>query len=385
MMLLLSSRSCWQRRRLQVLLVCIATLCSVALALAPLSTPTTTKSFVELVEPTTKCRVILLGCLHGSQSSARDVRDLLEEGDTVVLELCASRVADLRRLEPTLKANEGWFHFSLDGFVKMVAKTSERRGWASGVAAAVLGGASGLQTALGGFEAGLEFTTSLDIAKEKQLNVILADQAVDETLRRVGSLPTISLSMLFQEEGLPVKESEALTTAVFGDDSLYPNHQVNMGQVLIRNRSVVLELLKLTLPPMSLALLAGTTADKLVTAIFPPAVASPQIPWWTLLQDFSMTPMEVWNSVGMDVVSSILVLLLGYVALALPATRVILCERDDQLTEGIRAACRSATENGANDNARVVAVLGLLHVNGVAKRLLQQQEDQESAVKAKVQ
>lgn len=368
-------------RPLQLLLVCIVTLWSVSNALVSPSTSTKTKSFVELLEPETNCPVFLLGCLHGSQSSASDVRDLLllknnkneEENTVVVLELCASRMADLRRQQPTLKSPIQK-QFSLAGFLKMVQKTSERRGWGSGVAAAVLGGASGLQTALGGFEAGLEFSTALAISEQQETDVVLADQAVDETLKRVGNLPSTSLSMLFQEEGLiPIKEAEALSTAVFGDESLQP-YQVNMPQVLTRNSQVVQELLKLTLPPMSLALLAGTTADKLVNAVFSPAVSTTtQIPWWHVLQDVSMTPLEVWNSgVGMDILSSVLVLLLGYVALALPATRVILCERDDQLTAGIRAACRSASKK---KNGRVVAILGLLHVNGVAKRLLQEQQD----------
>lgn len=337
----------------------------------------TTSSFVELIEPETNCRVILLGCLHGSQSSASDVRDLFEQGvDTVVLELCASRVADLRRQQPALLSSRAERQFSLANFINMVAKTAEKRGLGSGAAAAVLGGASGLQTALSGFEAGLEFTTALDLAKETRCDVVLADQAVDETLSRVGSLPSTSLSMMFQEEGFfPLKESNALQTAVFGDDALRP-FQVNMGQVLTRNKAVVQELLKLTLPPMSLALLAGTVADHIVTLLFPQT--QPQISWWTLVQDFSIP--EMFQSVGMDVISSVLVLLLGYVALALPATRVILCERDDQLTEGIRAACRNAVSSGEKENVRVVAVLGLLHVNGVAKRLLQQQDGEEENV-----
>lgn len=362
--------SCSQRQ-LQLLLVFLLIQVSCLYALASLKTPATTTSYVELIEPETKCKVVLLGCLHGSRSSALDVEHLfMENVDAVVLELCASRVADLKRQESVLQSPAP--SFSVQNFVKMVARTAEKRGWGSGVAAAVLGGASGLQTALSGFEAGLEFTTALDLAQQQKVDVVLADQTVDETLRKVGNLPSISMSMLFQEKRLPLYESNALTTAILGDDKLR-THQVNMGHVLSRNDAVVQELLKLTLPPLSLAFLAGFTADKLVSTIFSVPTTT-QIPWWTLLQDFDVT--ELWNMVGMDLVSSAFVLMLGYVALALPATRVILCERDDQLTQGIRAACKSASKNKkSNENARVVAVLGLLHVNGVAKRLLQQQEN----------
>lgn len=358
-------------RRLQLFVASTLTLCIVSHALVSPSTRATPKSaqtatsFVELIEPETKCRVVLLGCLHGSQSSASDVKDLFndENGvDTVVLELCASRVAELRRRQPAVLESR---QFSLSNFFSMVLRTSQQKGWGSGIAAAILGGASGLQTALSGVEAGLEFTTALDLAQANKCDVVLADQAVDETLKRVGNLPWTSFKMMFEEQGLAIKESEALTTAIVGDDALRP-FQVNMAQVLTRNEAVVQDLLKLTLPPLAMALLAVTTAQSFVDAIIPQTSSTQQIPWWTVFQDFNM---DVWNTVVMDVVSSILMLLLGYVTLALPATRVILCERDDQLTDGIRAACRNV---GHKENARVIAVLGLLHVNGVAKRLLQQ-------------
>ena len=65
----------------------------------------------------------------------------------------------------------------------------------------------------------------------------------------------------------------------------------------------------------------------------------------------------------------------------LPAARVILAERDDILTNGIQAACRLAAAKHEKDGkrrGRVVAVLGLLHVNGVAKRMLSTVKDDSS-------
>ena len=161
------------------------------------------------MEPETNCRVLLLGCLHGSHSSARDVQDLMDDEngvDVVVLELCASRVAALRRQAPSSivsSSQQEERQFSLSNFVNMVQQTSEKRGWKSGAAAAVLGGASGLQTALSGFEAGLEFTTALNLAKKNGCNVVLADQAVDETLARVGSLPSTVFFHVVSRRGTP--------------------------------------------------------------------------------------------------------------------------------------------------------------------------------------
>jgi hypothetical protein len=70
------------------------------------------------------------------------------------------------------------------------------------------------------------------------------------------------------------------------------------------------------------------------------------------------------------------ILAIGYISVALPAARVVLRERDEQLTAGIRQACRLAVQqqqqNGSKKSStpKVVAVLGLLHVNGVAQRIL---------------
>ena len=64
---------------------------------------------------------------------------------------------------------------------------------------------------------------------------------------------------------------------------------------------------------------------------------------------------------------------LNYLLVALPATRIILSERDDQLAAGIQAACQLASSSlplsSSYSPGRVVAVLGFFHVNGVARRL----------------
>jgi hypothetical protein len=91
---------------------------------------------------------------------------------------------------------------------------------------------------------------------------------------------------------------------------------------------------------------------------------------------------SVWSMMGMDVVTNLVTFLVGFVALVLPATRIVISERDDQLARGIDAACHVAAANAnaaklsnnghdTSEPPRVVAILGLLHVNGVAQRLLQ--------------
>jgi pheromone shutdown protein TraB len=59
----------------------------------------------------------------------------------------------------------------------------------------------------------------------------------------------------------------------------------------------------------------------------------------------------------------------------IPVIKTILTERDEILTDGIKAACQRAGKDG-----RVVAVLGLLHVNGVARRMLVTTGDEDRLV-----
>jgi hypothetical protein len=117
---------------------------------------------------------------------------------------------------------------------------------------------------------------------------------------------------------------------------------------------------------------ANTAAEKLLltnpavaTAAFAASDASASLP-------VTDTP----ESLALNVFD-FAVLAIGYISVALPAARVIVRERDDQLTAGIQQACRLAVQSkgrlGKGNNAtppKVVAVLGLLHVNGVAQRIL---------------
>jgi len=325
-------------------------------------------SSIQLIEPETGCEVVLLGCFHGSQSSAADVETCLEEKtDVIVLELCASRFADLRRdfLSSTTATVSSGRPPWISRFAKMVQKTAKSRGLSTGAAAAILGGVSGLQTALSGLQPGLEFTTALRIAMERESDIVLADQLVDETLHKIGTLPSISLSM-WQDSFLTSfkenfgKEAEALNTALFGDGK---DNQVTLLTFLTRNGAAIRDLFRLAVPPLIM----------LQTVVLGTSYA-----WSALLDQVTLDATEsiLVSSTATDTSSgpvlaavNVFFAVLGYLSIALPATRVILRERDDCLTQGIQSACRLAAEQNPNGKGRVVAVLGLLHVNGVAKRL----------------
>jgi hypothetical protein len=92
---------------------------------------------VEFTDPKTHCKVILLGCFHGTESSSQDVKEVVnEETDLVVLELCATRFADLRQAQPPPEKQRPWMLDYLD----MISKTAEKRGLPTGLAFAILGG-----------------------------------------------------------------------------------------------------------------------------------------------------------------------------------------------------------------------------------------------------
>jgi pheromone shutdown protein TraB len=310
------------------------------------------------------------------------VRKLLSEDDhttdVVVLELCANRFADLRRAQQKEKSDQQQNGRPIQNFLRMVKRTTQQRGWATGMAAAVLGGASGLQTALSGFEAGSEFTTALDIASRRGCDILLADRSVDETLRRVGELPQVSLSML-QSQSFE-NESRALRTAIFGDPQLSSSQQISMPRVVTINDAVRGDMFRLMLPPLILAQLMVTVGQGILNLldVGMDSETFSLLSFMSVSFDFvNLSTVDILafsRDVMLDVSTSALVLFLGYKALALPAARVILCERDDPLADGIRTACEVAvarrSEQGGTSNARVVAVLGLLHVNGVAQRLL---------------
>jgi len=320
---------------------------------------------VEFIDPETQCQVVLLGCFHGTESSSKDVeRAVTSDTNVVALELCASRFTDLQR-ELFQKEEQGDGRTEQEekpwivAYLEMISKTIRQRGLPTGLAAAVLGGFSGIQTALSGFTPGLEFTTALERSREYNCDIILADQDVDETLRRVGSLPKISLETVLSSNRLELWQlhQETLVRAVIGDTSASsslagPLPQVQLPSVLLRNRAAIRDLVRLTIPPTlffwalvyGAAALAGVDVSNTTSEAYYDAAT--------------------WSEYLLHWLGSAGILASGYLGLALPAVGVILTERDEILTSGIQAACRRAGNGG-----RVVAVLGLLHVNGVAKHM----------------
>ncbi|KAL3943336.1 MAG: hypothetical protein SGBAC_002620 [Bacillariaceae sp.] len=303
---------------------------------------------VEFTDPETGCEVVLVGCFHGTASSAEDVSQAVTpETDIVILELCAARFKDLQRAaEEDLKLQSTGF----GGYMNLVAKTIEAKGWATGLATAVLVGFSDFQSALSGFDPGVEFKTALDKSISYDCDIVLADQVVDETLRRIGSLPQVSWEMNNLSKNMTrVVEnwslnSKSLKQAITGDENL---PRVELGKFLFRNSAAVKDLLRFATPTFSLMFLLQTVGSSYASD-------------GNILSDPSFSEHIV------HYIASATLFLSTYLGFFLPVVKVILFERDQVLADGIKASCRRAGKGG-----RVVAVLGFLHVNGVTKKLLE--------------
>jgi hypothetical protein len=327
----------------------------------------------------------------------------------VVLELCASRFADLRRdmqrkAERQLHAQDAEVSLATAPWIlrfgAMISKTIEKRGLSAGLAAALLGGVAGMQAALSGLEPGLEFRTAFHEVQtyttthdddDDECVLILADQAVDETLDRVGRLPSVAgdLWKMCREYGWEAsfgREARALALAI-GNSQKPPDFPTLQGQYqqqqqlsiwdfCTRSPAAIQDMLRLVLPPMLvlqlMVLILNQGMDGWIQN-WSPAVAA-ALDWETGLQVLSDD--DPWVTIAVLLANG-MILTFGYLAVALPACRVILRERDEQLVQGIREACRVATQKAPN-GGRVVVVLGLLHVNGVAQRLLGMDESTSS-------
>jgi hypothetical protein len=337
------------------------------------------KCSITLVEPTTGCEVVLVGCFHGSPASAHDVAATLSSRppNVLVLELCPDRFATIREqaqmnarnTRPSVKPSQS-------------AWSSKRGDWALRGVDALLRFVSRAQsTFFSGLEPGLEFVTAVRSCPNS--DIVLADQPVHETLYKLSRVPRGLLwnhgSNRPSDDGnsSPLQETMALLSALFGSSEVRSSgyHPVNLIEFGMRTRQAQAELLQSVVLPLILC--AGTilTLPALNAAR---GVDSGAQSDYAL--DFSL------NHHGSLLSSSSLILLAINVALVLtfymglvvPVVRVVLRERDDCLARGILAACQVAASANAPDedendqpaSRRVTAILGLLHVNGVAQRLL---------------
>lgn len=345
---------------------------------SPLALPSdmaSTRSFVEIYNPTTNTKILLLGCLHGSLSSSRDVQCVLKPPgvDAIVLELCETRIKDLTRVTVDEYTKEIFWE-DVQDFCKFIQDTNEKKGPLVAALTFVLGMTSLLQTNISGVRAGLEFAVAMDIAEEEAIPIVLGDRRIDQTMERISNLPSVSLEMIRNNTiGLYTK---LLQTAVLGDRLLPNNTQISLPKVLIRNKGAITDLVRLALSPILIA----TVFSISVGILFHLPLYAEQESIEILMDTATLTfdeRLPIVIKIISSVFTELFVFTAGYTILALPASKVIIYERDVCLAEEIEKACyniggpsSSSSSQEQQKSSNIVAILGLLHVNGVAKQLL---------------
>lgn len=335
------------------------------------------KSFITITESKAKCKVTIIGCLHGSTSSALDVTNVLSTcpPDIIVLELCPSRfksiLKQLKQEQPP----------TIVPFFQMIQQTYQTSGFTTAIATTALGITSGIQSGFISKEnhrPGIEFQTAIDYAQNIQndslndnssLGIILADRDVNETLERVGKAPLewmkqLLSSNLFQNNEKIRNQTRVLAGALMGKD-------YNMFRVLTRNEMVKQDFIRLNMPTLFFMGLSSIL-------IFEDSKFSSS--FQSFPEDLNTWLLHVTSSLFFfDVPFSMITLGITYILLVLPLVQVIIEERDDYLFRGICSACEivSKSKDGKEKHQQqhVVAIVGMLHVNGVLKRLMYDMDD----------
>jgi len=350
------------------------------------------KSYVEIYDPTTQTNIVLLGCLHGSISSSRDVQYLMKQEDVdvdaVVLELCETRIQDLTRVVDTVDDyTKEVFWEDVQDFISFIKDTKKKKGLIVATVTFVLGMTSLLQTNISGVRAGLEFAVAVDIAEENDIPIFLGDRRIDQTMERISSLPSVSLEMIQNYNTIGVY-TKLLQTAVLGDRLLPNDTQISLPTVLIRNKGAITDLARLALSPILIATIFAVSVGMIFHL---PLYAEQESIDLLMGHTTTTSPLTTFDErlpILIKIISSfvteVLVFTAGYTVLALPASKVIIHERDICLANEIHKACHDIgisssslpPEHQKQKNQQyqqpstIVAVLGLLHVNGVAKQLL---------------
>jgi hypothetical protein len=251
-----------------------------------------------------------------------------------------------------------------------------------------------------GLRPGSEFAAAARCAAGADL--VLADAPVRDTLRELARLGSRDGG---RPPPRPLEETRDLAFAVLGfrpgtaPPSALPGpaarrfRPVNLCEFAARSPQARAELVRWLVAPL-LAFVAAAQAISFLL-LQASAVASGGDGPGALEAAASASPHgDAGGPAAAAAASAVGAALACHLGLVLPAARVVLWERDACLARGIRAACRRAAMAaasrgpradpppagaGGGRRGRVVAVLGFLHVNGVAERLASEEDGEEES------
>jgi len=323
--------------------------------------------------------VYILGCLHGAPSSSQDVEELVGavQPSAVVVELCNARYKTLREdmlaEEKPEQASDNKEENRpqpnpLVSWVQGVAKTYQKKGPASAILAAAISFVYLLQS-LSRFDPGVEFKTAVTAAESSKAEIVLGDQDVYETLDSLGKgFRPPTRKVLLQEPNYliatAIEDFKLLLMSVFGPtDVTYPQ-KLNVPLVICQNRRLLVDLIFLLAP--ALILVFGLT-DGVSLLMNPDLLSAGALP--SSIEAATSVPAAA-DSARTDLLDAICedIITVGALVFTSRFFRLVIAERDAYLASSIKDACQR------HPGKPVVAVLGLLHCNGVAENLRKMEE-----------
>ena len=286
----------------------------------------------------------LVGVFHGSPSSAIDVRTTMKHvrPSSVVVELCRNRYRRLSAItntsgEENMTPRASWWG---------IASDAAGGGLLEVAAAGALGFVSLINPP--GYQVGIEFLAAFDEARNLECDIILGDQDQRTTLRKLVRLsPKFGARTAQMPSNSPRRNAAVvLKSAVLGDGTSK----------------------RLCLPAFAVSPHRGQRAWQAAGFTFLVATITICVAWSVKTVEFDATlgPRLGQLMVGTTTEHSAVSVLSALAGTSVIARMInsVLADRDLVLARAIEKAAMSAPRGGC-----VVAVLGVLHVNGVANEL----------------
>uniref|UniRef100_A0A7S0WU28 Uncharacterized protein n=1 Tax=Pyramimonas obovata TaxID=1411642 RepID=A0A7S0WU28_9CHLO len=304
--------------------------------------------------PSTGCKVHLVGCLHGSPLSALDVATIIHQTQpsAVVLELCDKRFKSIKKalVEQEENITLGSDRTPEDTILKWrrgVRKAYIKRGLRHAIGAALISSLYLVQEVVSGFEPGTEFKSAI-VASERMCGstpeLVNGDDDVTVTIRKLTTPSSFY-------EGLGPSELARQTTvmkrAFFGQEESGVSREVPQD-VLPKFISVSdaighlwLDLVKTIVPIVVLVLPIANIIVEVIHAGDSVATGGTGVFVTAFNAGLCMVIPLFWLRIG----------------------DIVLSSRDEVLAASIMQTCQR------HKGQTVVAVLGMLHCNGVIAKV----------------
>jgi len=308
-------------------------------------------------------KIFLIGCLHGAPSSREDVENVIKNTDpgSVVLELCDSRYKSLSKEMKQEDDDEVPTEISyfIDRWTKGVVVTFQKKGLIEAAIGGFLSSAY-LAQKLSKFDPGSEFKQVVRMKNQNGYEVINGDQDVYKTLGSFGgglkldSIRNITLDSVREDLSM-------MGQALFGTQGQSWPESLNVFQVMFLQPRLVKDLVVL-LAPITFIVYAvtdgtGFLIEEALKMQGDEVVASAASSWFEAVT-------EAANYVTLVFV----------VIFTLKFFRLIIGERNEYLANSIFEVYEK------NPDKNVVAVLGLLHCNGIAELLREKLVDTKEEI-----